>query len=237
MPIASTPTTPVEINALILLAYKRAGLLPVEATVSGANMAAKLAHGRTLLDLTLDNLAVEGFVARTTSFYDLDITAGDGDYTLTDTVLDVFEDAMFYSDALPESELICKQMDLQTWQVLTTKTTESSRPQLYLAIRSGATIQVKLWPIPSEAGTLRLKAVRLLGNNQTGTNSVDLQRYWQDALVWMLAYLFAVDASLPIERCTFLGAQADAKKQACIRYAFEHTSTQAVVSYTTQWSS
>lgn len=237
MPIASTPTTPTAINTLILLGLKRAGLVPVEATTSGANMAAKLSHGRTLLNLICDNLAVEGFTARWTSFYDLDIAAGDGDYTLTDTVLDVFEDAMFYTDAAPETELVCKQMDLSTWQTLTTKTTESSRPQLYVAIRSGATIQVKLWPIPSEAGTLRLKAVRLLGNNDTGTNSVDLQRYWEDALVWMLAYYFAVDASLPLDRCTFLGAQADAKRKACVRYAFEHTSTQAAVSYTTQWSS
>ena len=237
MPIASTPTTPTPINTIILLALKRAGLVPVESTTSSANMTAKLAHGRTLLDQIVDNLQGEGFTARWTSFYDLDIAAGDGDYTLSDTVLDVFEDAMFYSDAAPESELVCKQMDLATWQTLTVKTSESSRPQLYLAIRSGASIQVKLWPIPSEAGTLRLKAVRLLGNNQTGSNSVDLQRYWEDALVWMLAYYFAVDNSLPIERCTFLGGQAEAKKRACLRYSFEHTGTQAIVSYPTQWSS
>jgi hypothetical protein len=236
MAISATPTTPIPINTLILLALKRAGLVPVEATTSGANMTAKLSHGRTLLDLVLDNLAVEGFIARTQSFYELAISAGDGDYTLTDTVLDVFEDAMFFSTAAPTTELVCKQMDLATWQTLTTKSSESSRPQLYVAIRSGATVQVKLWPIPSEAGTLRLKAVRLLGDNQTGTNSVDLQRYWQDALVWMLAYLFAVDSSLPVERCSFLGMVAETKKKECVRYAFEHTGTQAVVSYTTQWS-
>ena len=34
----SVPTTPISINTLILLAYKRAGLLPVEARISGANM-------------------------------------------------------------------------------------------------------------------------------------------------------------------------------------------------------
>jgi hypothetical protein len=234
--ISSTPSTPIAISTLILLAYKRAGLLPVEATTAGANMAAKLSHGKQLLDLIMDNLAVEGFIARTTSFYDLAIVADDGDYTLTDTVLDVFEDAMFTPTSNPDVELVCKQMDLSTWQSLTTKTATSSRPQLYLAIRSGATIQVKLWPIPSEAGTLRLKAMRLFGDNSTTTNSPDLQRYWLDALVWMLAYYVAVDSSMPADKLAFLGAQSEQKKKDAIRYSFEHTSQQARLDYPTQWS-
>lgn len=237
MTIASSPTTPVAISTIILLAYKRAGLVPVETTTAGANMAAKISHGKTLLDLTLDNLAVEGFLARTMSFYDLDIVAGTSSYTLTDTVLDVYEDAMFYSDAAPDTELVCAQMDAATWQTLTVKSSESSRPQLYLAVRTGATIAVKLWPVPSEAGTLRLKAVRLLGNNQSSTDTPDLQRYWLDAIVWMLAYYVAVDSSLPLDRCQFLGAQAEAKKKDAVRYAYEHTGTQAIYNYVTQWSS
>jgi hypothetical protein len=237
MSIASSPSTPVAISTVILLAYKRAGLVPVEATTGGANMAAKIAHGKTLLDLTIDNLAVEGFMARTTSFYDLDVVAGTSAYTLTDTVLDVFEDAMFHTDAEPDTELVCSQMDLSTWQTLTSKASESPRPQLYLADRTGATIAVKLWPVPSENGTLRFKAVRLLGNNATSTDTPDLQRYWLDAIVWMLAYYVAVDSSLPLDRCQFLGAQAEAKKKAAVAYAFEHTGTQAQYSYTTQWSS
>lgn len=236
MSIASSPSTPVAISTVILLAYKRAGLVPVETTISGANMTAKISHGKTLLDLILDNLAVEGFIARTMSFYDLDIVAGTSSYTLTDTVLDVHEDAMFYSDAAPDNELVCKQMDSATWQTLTVKTSESSRPQMYLAVRTGATVAVKLWPVPSEAGTLRLKAVRLLGNNQTSTDTPDLQRYWLDAIVWLLAYYVAVDSSLPLDRCQFLGAQAEQKKKDAIRYGFEHTSTQAVLGYSTQWS-
>lgn len=236
MPIASTPTTPIPINTLVLLAYKRAGVVPVEATTSSANMTAKLSHGRQLLDLVIDNLAVEGFIARSTSFHELAIVADDGDYTLSDTVLDVFEDAMFIPTANTDAELVCKQMDLSTWQLLTTKTATSSRPQMYVAIRSGATVQVKLWPIPSEAGTLRLKAVRLLGNNATGTDTPDLQRYWLDALVWMLAYYVAVDSSMPAEKVSFLAGQAAVKKKECIRYSFEHTSTVATVGYSTQWS-
>jgi hypothetical protein len=235
MPIASSPSTAVTINQLILLSYKRAGVLPVEAQLSGANMTPKLEHGRQLLDLILDNLAVEGFMARTTDFYDLDIVADTSSYTLTDTVLDVYETAMFYEDG-STTEYPCQQVDIGTWQTLTDKAIESTRPQIYTAFRHGATPRVKLWPVPTVAGTLRLKAMRLLGANSTGTNSPDLQRYWYDVLVWMLAWYVAVDSSMPLEKVAMLQGAALAKKKEAVRYGYEHTPQQAMVTYTTQWS-
>ncbi len=236
MTISSTPSVPVSINTAILLAYKRAGVLPVEATTAGPNMAAKLAHGRQLLDLIIDGLAIEGFMARTQRFYDLTIVAGTSSYTLPDTILDVIEDGMFHETATPETELVCSQMDMATWQLLTVKTAESSRPQMYLAKRDAATIVIQLWPIPTEAGVLRLKSIRLFGGNATGTDSPDLQRYWYDALVWQLAYYVAVDSSMPTERVSFLASMAESKKKDCVRYNFEHTPIQASIAYTTQWS-
>ena len=241
MTVSSTPSTQPSINTLILLAYKRAGLEPVEATTGSAGMTAKLAHGRQLLDLILDNLAVQGFVARTTVFYDLPIVAGTSRYTLPDAYLDVFEDAMFIPDYNTSTlqttgELVCKQVDLGTWQSLTTKGSSSTRPTLYAAARSGALVQVDFWPVPSDAGTMRMKVIRLLGDNSTGTNTVDLQRYWFDALVWLLAYYVAVDSSMPLERVNFLLQVAEGKKRECVSYSFEHTGSTAVLNFPTQWS-
>lgn len=234
MAISSTPSVPVSINTLILLAYKRAGLLPVEAKLSGANMTPKLEHGRQLLDVIMDKLATEGFLARTTAFYDLPIVAGESQYTLPDSILDVHEDAMYVPSDNTDTkhttgELVCKQVDVSTWQALTTKGTTSTRPTLYAAFRHGATVQLKFWPVPSEDGTMRLKTVRLLGGNATGTNTPDLQRYWHDALLWRLAYYVAVDSSMPSDRCALLKMEADMAKKECVRYAHEHTSQQAVV--------
>lgn len=242
MTASAVPSTPISINTLILLAYKRAGLLPVEAKLSGANMVPKLEHGRQVLDLIMDGLATEGFMARTMGFYDLPIVAGESQYTLPDTVLDVFEDAMFVPSENEDTkhttgELVCKQIDLATWQTLTTKGSISTRPQLYAAFRSGATVELRFWPVPSEAGTMRVKTVRLLGSNADGSKTPDLHRYWFDALVWCLAYYVAVDSSMPAEKISFLNAMAEQKKKACVRYSYEHTSQQAVVDYSTQWSS
>lgn len=239
----SSPSTPVSINQLILLAYKRAGVLPVEAKLSGGNMTPKLEHGRQTLDLILDSLATEGFMARTTSFYDLVLQPGESQYTLPDSVLDVFESAMFVpADTNNDTknttgELVCAQVDVSTWQTLTTKGSSSTRPTLYASFRDGATVVLKFWPVPSVAGTMRLKTIRLLGSNADGTKNPDLQRYWYDALVWLLAYYIAVDSSMPGDKVQMLQMTAETKKRACVSYSFEHTGTQAYVSYTTQWSS
>lgn len=237
------PSKPISINQLVLLSYKRAGLLPVDATVQGANMTQKLEHGRVLLDTILDSLATEGFTARNTELYDLAIVAGSPSYTLPDHLLDAVGDAMFVAvepdsfDPLRTSgELACKQVDIATWQAITVKDMESTRPQLYAAFRSGVYTELRLWPVPSENGILRLKVVRLLGGNDEGKRPVDLQRYWQDALIWMLAYYLATDSSLPTERCIYLAQVSEAKKVAALRYNTEHVSIQCAVSYPTQWS-
>lgn len=245
MPIVASlvPTTPISINTLILLAYKRAGLLPVEAKLSGANMTPKLEHGRQLLDVIMDGLATKGFIARTMQFYDLPIVPGESQYTLPDSILDVFEDAMYVPGSPTNEdtkhttgEMPCKQIDLGAWQTLTTKGTISPRPQLYAAFRDGATVKLKFWPEPSDVGTMRLKTVRLLGDNSDGTKNPDLQRYWYDALVWCLAYYVAFDSSMPAEKTNSLFQIAEQKKKECLAYSFEHTDTQAVVNYSTQWS-
>lgn len=235
------PSVPISINTLILLAYKRAGVLSVEAKLSGANMTPKLEHGRQLLDLIIDGLATEGFMARTMDFYDLPISAGESQYTLPDSILDVHEDAMYIPSENPDTkhttgEMVVKQIDLGTWQTLTTKGSISTRPQLYAAMRSGATVVLRLWPVPSEAGTMRVKTVRLLGANSDGSKNVDLHRYWFDALVWCLAYYVAVDSSMPGEKIQMLASIAEQKKKMCVAYGFEHTPTQAVLDYPHQWS-
>lgn len=242
MSIATAPSTAPSLNDLILLAYKRAGVLPVEARLSGANMTPKLEHGRQTLNLIMDALATEGFIARTTGFHDLLLVAGEPYYTLPNDILDVHEDAMFVSTDNVDTkhttgELVCKQIDLFKWSTLTTKGSISSRPQLYCVFRHGALVNLRFWPVPSEAGTMRLNVTRLFGSSSDGTKSADLERFWYDCLVWQLAYYIAIDSSMPSDRVGLLAGIAESKKRQCVNFSFEHTSgPQAVVDYTTQWS-
>lgn len=242
MSIASTPSTLITLNDMILLAYKRAGVLPVEARLTGANMTPKLEHGRLTLNLIMDALATEGFIARTADFYDLPMVAGEPYYTLPGNVLDVQGDAMFVPSDNPDTkftqgELVCKQIDLYTWSTLTVKGSVSTRPQLYCVFRHGASVNLRFWPVPSDAGVMRVKIMRLFGSSSDGTKSADLERFWYDCIVWQLAYYIAIDTSMPPDRVALLAGIAESKKRACVQFSFEHTSgPQAVVSYQTQWS-
>ena len=232
MTIATAPSPLVSINQLILLALKRAGVVPIETRLSSANMVSKLEHGRATLNLIMDALATEGFMARTAGFHDLPLVAGEPYYTLPEDVLDVHEDAMMVPADSPDTkfttgELVCKQIDLAKWSTLTVKGSISTRPQLYCVFRHGALVNVRFWPVPSEAGVMRLNVTRLFGSSGNGTKSPDLERFWYDCLVWQLAYYIAVDTSMP----------AESKKRACVNFSFEHTSgPQAVIDYPTQWS-
>jgi hypothetical protein len=92
-------------------------------------------------------------------------------------------------------------------------------------------------PPPSDASSLRLKVMRLFGGSSVGTKSVDLERFWYDAIVWQLAYYIAIESSMPSDRVTLLASIAESKKKACVDFSFEHTSgPQAVIDYTRQWS-
>lgn len=241
MPANTSPSALFTINEIVLLAYKRTGSVPVEATIASANITPKLEHGRRVLDLIIDSLATKGFAANIIEFRDLQLVAGESQYTMDAGVLDVIDDAMFVPVENPDTkhtsgELVCKQVDMGTWQTLTTKGSTSSRPQLYTSFRDGQTPVLRFWPVPTEAGVMRLKTVRCLGSNADGTKNPDLQRYWFDALVWCLAYYIAVDSNLPSERVALLKSVSDEKKQEAIGYSFEHTDTQAILHNPNQWS-
>lgn len=242
MTVQSDPSPRQSINQLCLLALKRAGVVPIETRLTSANLVAKLEHCRDTLSLILDGLATEGFVARTEGFHDLPLVAGEPYYTLPDGLLDVYGDAMFVPDDNPDTkhttgELVCKQVDLMTWSTLTVKGAISTRPQLYTAFRNGASVSVRFWPVPQDAGVMRLHVVRLSGGAHDGNASPDLERFWYDCLVWQLAYYLAVDSSMPTEKVALLQAVAESKKGLCTGFSFEHTSAAtASVSYPSQWS-
>lgn len=235
MTISTVPAVRISINTLVLLAYKRAGLVPIETRLTGANMVPKLEHGRQLLDVIMDELATEGFIARSAGFYDLPMAAGEPYYSLPDDILDVHGEAMFVPSDNPDTkhtsgELVCKQIDQMTWATLTTKGSISTRPQLYTVFRHGATVNLRFWPVPSEAGVMRLRTTRLFGGSGDGQKSADLERFWYGTLVWQLAYHLAVDSSMSTETVSFLAGIAESKKMKCVQFSGEHTAAiQAVV--------
>jgi hypothetical protein len=235
------PTQALSINQLILLAYKQAALVPLEATLSSANMVPKLEFGRQHLDLLLPTLHLEGHLVQTQILHTELVEAGVAELKLPGHILDVSGSAMWVQtpagveDPVETTttglELYVSQVDIETWHVQTNKEQQSPYPLMYAAQRDGGQCRVRLWPATSERGLLRFKAVRLFARAADGKGPPDLHIYWQDWLVHALAASLAQASGMPRADVMMLLQMAEAKKAACTRYGKEHPPQRAVITW------
>src|SRR5688572_31589440 len=74
----------------------------------------------------------------------------------------------------------------ERWQILSAKNA-TGRPRMVFADRGGTVVTAKFWPIPDEAGTVRLQVHELSADTLEGNKTVDAERYWAKYLLFELA--------------------------------------------------
>ncbi len=240
MTIGTTVGRELNVNTIVLRADQLAGLMAPEQGFSGPTWNPRAAFGRDLLETILDELQTEGVFARGVSFTNLTLVAGTAIYALPETVFDVIEDGSYIAagedvDAAT-AEMPVIQKDRETWQRIGTKSVES-QPTLFFTDRSVFPIQVRLWPTPSEAGTIRFQTHRLLADTTDGNTTVDLERYWVQYLMWELAHQLASSASHPESKCARLAQTAAMKKERAKAYSNQGVPSQIYLDHPTSWSS
>jgi hypothetical protein len=240
--IASGTTAEFSIDAICTMAYRLAGLLPIQQPMD----ATQGTHARDMLELVIRSLQSKGVFARSVSFYDLTLTgatssAATTDYifTLPNYVLDVEGNGMYIPAGetvdRASSETLVQQIGQSQWHELAAK--NSIGTPLFMYVHRVSQLQLYLWPMPNEAGTIRLQIHRLFANsNSSGTATLDLERPWQEYVAYELAGHLAVAASLPTERVLLLKGQATALLKECRGFANRHTGSQIVVSHNTGWN-
>jgi len=238
--ISSSVGREIDVDEIVRRSYQLAGLMSAEQGTSGTTWTSRAALGRDLLETILDELQTEGVFARSVSLTNVTLTAGTYIYVLPSTVFDCVEDAA-YIDATntditkASSETPVLQKDRETWQRMSSKSA-TSRPVMFWTDRSVFPIQVYLWPIPNEAGTIRFQTHRLLRDVSDGRATVDLERYWTQYLLWELAHQLASAASQPEAKCMRLKGTAAEKKQRAKSYANQHVASAIVLDHSTSWS-
>lgn len=234
MTVASESTREFDINLIVRRAFQVAGLLHASSQPDENDFAL----GRDLLETVIRHLSTRGIIARTVAFYDLELTAGTYRYSMPSTVLDVFGDAMYIDPdedpAEAAGELLVSPIDRQRWQTLTSKNAESA-PTLYYAHRETTPVEVFFWPIPSEAGTVRLQTQRLLANCNEGTATVDLESYWTRCLVWTLSAELAAAKTLPVGRIAYFEGKAAGLLEDCLNFAHQHVSIDPIFAHRTHF--
>lgn len=179
----------------------------------------------TFLEGILDHLQVEGVTARDATFETVSLTAGTYQYTLSDSVLTAFGDAMYIPagedvDAAG-GETVIVPITRGRWQTISSKD-DQSRPVMYFPNRAGTSVQVWYWPTPDEAGTVRHQVHKLTADVSDPNATVDLEVYWTQYYRWMLAFHLAMHAGLPVQDRGQMRAEAERMKSKALSYAKQH---------------
>jgi hypothetical protein len=245
MTISATTSDYNTIDQLILMGYKRAGLIPVDFAIGGdVQWNAKAEHGRQTLNRLVNGLATLGFIDHFVDFFVLDLVAGQPNYDIDpdDNILN-FVDSGSHIPANNGTEEIettgetpVKPISRHRWNSLSSKVAEST-PTLYYLHRNGPNLTLYLWPTPAATTKIRFQIHRIPGSNSTGSNTPDLQRHWDSWITYALAYEFMSDAKLPMEERITCRDDRDAELAKLKSYETSNEAPDTIFVHSTPWSS
>lgn len=239
MTVASSATAELSIDRIVLHAFQKASLMPLEQAPSGVQWLKRAARARELLETIIKHLETKGLLARARRFYTLSpLISGQADYALPADILDVHGDAAYIaagqSLTAPSSEQQVQQIAMEEWQALGGRDS-TGVPSMYYADRSGAQILIRLWQTPSEAGAIRFQAYYLLANSTDGAKTPDLERHWASYLIHALAAELA-EAAGNGEKAVRLQGRAQALMLEATGQSRARTNTTFVLRHPGPWS-
>ncbi len=221
------------VNQIVLQAYQLAGLLNY---AQGLDQK-RGNYARLLLESIVALLEADGLQVRAVDFVYVSLTTGTSDYEFatSDSVLDVFGPGAYIQAGVTDvthadGETQVIQIDRVAWQELSSKSAEG-RPTMYYADRFGALVKVKLWPTPTEDGTIRFQVHKILPTSMDGDASPPLERPWAQYFIWELAHQLAVAQGKPLQKCGYLGGKAQEKLQKCKGFSNQHTNVQITLDH------
>lgn len=246
MSINASPSTVPLIDEVVLDAYKKAGLLPVEFGIgSDVQWASKAAHGRRTLNRLLNSFSTERFFEYFVNLEVLQLSANQHSYSLDADILNVIDDGSYIPASNdPEEEQTTgetpvKPMSAFRWNQLSGKSSIGT-PMHYFLERNNQNasgqLQIRLWPIPSEAGKIRFRVHRIPGSSSTGSDNPDFKRHWELWAVYALAYELMTDGSMPLDERMLMRSDRDAAFEKLKSYDTNNTPPDVVFVHTTPWS-
>lgn len=230
MAVSSSAGTKSTVGALVLRAYRRAGIMSIETPASGKAWDVKFAHGKALLDDILKSLQAYNVQARALVFREYAVIENVATVTLDSDVLNVVGTGVLIQDDSANSEITVAFMSQERWQKLP-KTSVYGKPSNAYFERSSDTQTVSLWPTPDSAMTLRLRVLRDYADADGELVDVDLLPYWNKYLISQLAADLAADSSMPEPKVQRLLAVAERELRQARCRAAEIPPTQIAVGH------
>lgn len=235
MTIDSSSTYEFTIDSVVRNAYVLATLMDIQEPMSGTRWNARASFGRSMLEMLVKRIEAKGKLVRAREFYQVQLVAGQWEYTLPSSLMDVYGDGAFIPVGQPTTggavgEVPVKQIDQEQWQRMSAQGA-TGRPTLYFCYRANDPLTIRVWPIPTaaDAGTIRFQVYLFLANSTDGTKNVDLERFWTLALTHMLAGLLASASGL--DKGATLTQQGEAYMTEALGYSHQRTPGQAIPAY------
>jgi len=246
MAINANPSTVPTIDEVVLDAFKKAGLLPIEFGIgSDVQWTSKAAHGRRTLNRLLAAHSTHRYFEYFVNLDVLDLVAGTHTYTLDADILNIIDDGSYIPASNdPEEEETTgetpvKPMSGFRWNQLSGKSSVGI-PMHYFLERNNQNasgqLQLRVWPVPSEAGKIRFRTHRIPGSSSTGSDNPDFKRHWELWAVRALAYELMVDSSMPVEERESMKRDADEAWAVIKGYDTNNTPPDVQFVHTTPWS-
>jgi hypothetical protein len=233
--IATTRTNEFDIGQIVLMAYRKAGLLNEHQSLTTA----KTNAGKALLETIVKELEIYGVAARWGVLERVTVTAGVNTLSLDATTLDVRASAVWIDGDDPDPDnpttvLPMTSVDEERRQVISSAAAEG-QPTLFYVDKTTVPISVWIWPTPISNGFIRFQSRRLAADNLDTTKTPDLERYWAQYLIHELGAQLAMDNSM-LEKAVALDAIAQRKLTMCRAYSNPRGSFQIGLDHATGWS-
>lgn len=247
MAINASPSTVPTIDEVVLDAYKKAGLLPVEYGIgSDIQWTAKAAHGRRALNRLLNSFSTERFFEYFVNLDYLLLDEGENRYTLDVDILNVIDDGSYIpaSNASEveqtSGETPVKPISAYRWNQLSGKSAIGVPVHYYIernqSVTTGQAIELRVWPAPNEDGRIRFRTHRIPGSSSTGSDNPDFKRHWERWAVYALAYELMTDGSMPLDERMAMRDDRNEAFEKLKSYDTNNTPPDVVFMHSTPWS-
>lgn len=235
MTINTSRTAEFDIGQLVLMGYRKAGLLNEHQALT----AAKSNAGKALLETIIKELEIYGVSARSVILERVAVTAGTNTYSLDASTFDIVGSAVWIdgTDPDPDNPLAVfplRPVDREERQIISSESAQA-QPTLFYVDQTTVPVSVWLWPTPSADGYVRFQARRLSADSTDTAKTPDLERYWAQYLIHELGAQLAADNSM-LAKAAYLDGIAQRKLTMCRAYANPRGSFQIGLDHSTGWS-
>lgn len=199
MTISANSDFSLTVDRIIKQALQKGGLLPL-----GQNPRTdQMADARDMLNTKLAALQAKGVILGATERSTLALTAGTSTYDLPADTIDLTNDMAMVAKVGFNTQTPVYQISYDNYQRLSDKTVTGTPTMMYVE-KTGLTVRVLLWTVPTDNSTLYFRRIRLFKNTDSGGVNPDVWIRQQELLVLYMAHDLAMAGNMPQNRIDHL---------------------------------